>query len=114
MPNYANYVANRFSQARRRGEAAHTSNTSDRIGDIEAACRRALVAGARAEGAMSRQQARSSARRFVRRHRRDASYLKWVLRSVAASSALAVTLLGFGVQDDEQNHRVFSVPPRDP
>jgi hypothetical protein len=56
-------------------------------------CRLALVAGARAQG-VARQRARGSARRFVRRHRRNRSYLCWVLRSLAASSALALSLLG--------------------
>jgi hypothetical protein len=37
---------------------------------------------------------RAAARHFVRRHRRDTGYLGWVLRSVGASSALAVALLG--------------------
>ena len=60
------------------------------------ACERALVRAARAQGAGSRQQVRAAARRFVRRHRRDAGYLAWVLRSVTVSSALAVALLGLG------------------
>src|SRR5688572_5816817 len=60
------------------------------------ACERALVRAARAQGAGTRQQVRAAARRFVRMHRRDAGYLRWVLRSVAASSALAVALLGLG------------------
>ena len=55
---------------------------------------------ARARAAARRAPARasSSARgaRFVRRHRRDRAYLRWVLRSVGASSALAVALLGLG------------------
>jgi uncharacterized protein (DUF2141 family) len=59
------------------------------------ACERALVRAARAQGVGSRQQVRAVARRFVRHHRRDAGYLAWVLRSVRASSALAVALLGF-------------------
>jgi hypothetical protein len=61
------------------------------------ACERALVRAARAHGAGSRQQVRAAARRFVRRHRRDAGYLAWVARAVRASSALAIALLGFGV-----------------
>jgi hypothetical protein len=71
-----------------------------RIG-IAAACERALVRSARAQRVGSRQQVRAAARRFVRRHRRDAGYLAWVLRSVAASSALAATLLGIGVERAE-------------
>jgi hypothetical protein len=63
---------------------------------LASACQRALVAGARAQGAGTRQQVRAAARRFVRRHRRDAGYLAFVLRSVVASSALAVALLGLG------------------
>jgi hypothetical protein len=62
------------------------------------ACERALVASARSARAASRQQMRAAARRFVRRHRRDTGYLAWVLRSVGASSALAVALLGIGAQ----------------
>ncbi len=50
------------------------------------------MASARSAG--TRQQVRAAARRFVRRHRRDASYLRWVVRSVGASSALAMALLG--------------------
>jgi FG-GAP-like repeat len=60
------------------------------------ACERGLVRAARAQGAGSRQQVRAAARRFVRRHRRDPSYLGWVLRAVSTSSALAVVLLGLG------------------
>jgi hypothetical protein len=63
---------------------------------LAAACERALVAGARSQRAGTRQQLRAAARRFVRRHRRDVRYLRWLLRSVAASSALAVALLGLG------------------
>lgn len=50
-----------------------------------------VVAGAQHAG--TRQQVRAAARRFVRRHRRDDGYLRWVLRSVGTSSALAVALL---------------------
>ncbi|MFO0688375.1 MAG: VCBS repeat-containing protein [Myxococcota bacterium] len=64
--------------------------------DLQGACARALARAARAAGAGSRRTVRAAARRFVRRHRRDAGYLGWVLRSVAASSALALTLLGLG------------------
>jgi uncharacterized protein (DUF2141 family) len=62
--------------------------------DLRSACERALSRAARAQGAGSRQQVRAAARSFVRRHRRDAGYLAWVLRAVRASSALAVALLG--------------------
>jgi hypothetical protein len=55
-------------------------------------CERALVA--RARSAATRQQVRAAARAFVRRHRRDAGYLRWVVRSVAANSALSLALLG--------------------
>ena len=59
---------------------------------LETRCTRMLFE--RARGAGSRQQLRAAARAFVRRHRRDRAYLSWVLRSVGASSALAVALLG--------------------
>jgi uncharacterized protein (DUF2141 family) len=62
--------------------------------DLRSACERALSRAARAQGAGSRQQVRAAARSFVRRHRRDAGYLAWVLRTVRTSSALAVALLG--------------------
>jgi hypothetical protein len=65
---------------------------------LAAGCERALIDGARAERAGSRQRVRAAARRFVRRHARDAAYLRFVLRSVAASSALAAALLGLGAQ----------------
>ena len=58
------------------------------------ACERALARSARAHGAGTRQQVRAAARRFVRRHRRDETYLRWVLRGIGACSALAVALLG--------------------
>jgi hypothetical protein len=64
----------------------------DVLDTLTAACEHALVAGARRAG--TRQQVRAAARRFMRRHRRDTAYLTWVLRSVGASSALAVALLG--------------------
>src|SRR5688572_14224898 len=66
----------------------------ERQNALARSCERALVASARRQRAGTRQQLRAEARRFVRRHRRDASYLAWVLRSVGASSALAVALLG--------------------
>ncbi|MEZ4356323.1 MAG: VCBS repeat-containing protein [Myxococcota bacterium] len=67
-----------------------------RPSDLPNACARALARAARASGAGSRRQVRAAARRFVRRHRRDAAYLRAVLRGVAASSALALALLGLG------------------
>ncbi len=66
------------------------------IENLQARCERTLVEAARTRRLGSRQQVRAAARRFVKRHRRDASYLRWVLRSVAASSALAASLLGLG------------------
>ena len=66
----------------------------ERRNALARSCERALVAGARRQRAGTRQQLRAEARRFVRRHRRDAGYLAWVLRSVGTSSALAVALLG--------------------
>ena len=65
---------------------------------LAAACKDALIAGARLQRAGTRQQLRAAARRFVRRHRRDSGYLRWVLRAVGASSALSVALLGLGVE----------------
>jgi hypothetical protein len=59
-----------------------------------AACAAALVASARTQRGTTRQQLRAAARRFVRRHRRDRCYLRWVASQVGASSALAVALLG--------------------
>jgi hypothetical protein len=78
-----------------------------RIG-IAAACERALVRSARAQRAGSRQQLRAAARRFVRRHRRDAGYLAWVLRSVGASSALALALLGLASQPTHAKATMWS------
>jgi hypothetical protein len=75
---------------------------------LAAACERALVAGARERGAGTRQQLRAAARRFVRRHRRDSGYLRWVLRSVAASSALAVALLGLGAEPAQAQATLFA------
>ena len=75
---------------------------------LAAACERALFASARAEGAASRQQCRAAARRFVRRHRRDPSYLRFVLRGVAASSALALALLGLGAQRADARQTFFT------
>src|SRR5215468_8029904 len=74
------------------------SATSSADHGVVTACERALVAAARTQRAATRQQCRAAARRFVRRHRRNAAYLRFVLRSVAASSALAVALLGLGAQ----------------
>jgi uncharacterized protein (DUF2141 family) len=62
--------------------------------DLLLRCERALAAAARAARAGTRQQVRAAARRFVRHHRRNGSYLAFVLRSVLANSALAVLLLG--------------------
>ena len=75
---------------------------------LASACQRALVAGAKSEGAGTRQQLRAAARRFVRRHRRDAGYLAFVLRSVAASSALAVALLGLGAEPAHAKATLFA------
>src|SRR5262245_53512626 len=70
------------------------------------ACEQALVRAAREAG--SRQLVRAAARRFVRRHRGDAGYLAWVLRSVGASSALAVALLGLGASPAAATFPSFS------
>jgi len=64
--------------------------------DLVRACERALVAGARSAGVGPRQQVRAAARRFVRRHRRDAQLLQRALRMALASASLAAALLGFG------------------
>ncbi len=61
---------------------------------LAAECRRALAIAAGAQGAGTRRERRARARAFVQRHRGDTSYLRWVLHSLAKSSALAVTLLG--------------------
>jgi hypothetical protein len=73
------------------------TSESDSQHALETQCIQLLVEKARAEGGGTRQQVRAAARRFVRRHRRNRSYLRKVLRAVVASSALAVTLLGLGV-----------------
>jgi hypothetical protein len=44
----------------------------------------------------------------VRRHRRDAGYLAFVLRSVAASSAFAVALLGLGAEPAHAKATLFA------
>src|SRR5262245_17553437 len=75
---------------------------------LASACQRALVAGARAEGAGTRQQLRATARRFVRRYRRDAGYLAFVLRSVTASSAVAVALLGLAAEPAHAKATLFA------
>jgi len=75
---------------------------------LSEACERALVAGARTQRAGTRQQLRAAARRFVRRHRRDVGYLRWVLRSVVASSALAVALLGLGAEPAHAKATLFA------
>ena len=74
------------------------SRAADAQRGLAAACERELVARARAQRAGTRQQCRAAARRFVRRHARDAAYLRWVLRRVGASSALAVALLGLAAE----------------
>jgi hypothetical protein len=75
---------------------------------LAAMCERALVACARHERGGTRQQLRSAARRFVRRHRHDAGYLTWVLRSAGASSALAVALLGLGAAPAHAKATIFT------
>ncbi len=76
--------------------SCYSGRTLNKQGSVAlaTACERALFASAR--GAATRQQVRAAARCFVRRHRRDSGYLVWVLRSVGASSLLAVALLGLG------------------
>src|SRR5262249_13751822 len=64
--------------------------------DLLGRCERALVAAGRAARAGTRQQIRAAARRFVRRHRRNGSYLAFVLRKVLTNSAFAIALLGLG------------------
>src|SRR5262245_55548863 len=61
-------------------------------------CERALAAAARSVCGTTRQQARAAARHFVRGHRGDAGYLRFVLRSVLASASIGVALLGFAPQ----------------
>jgi hypothetical protein len=78
------------------------------------ACARALIAAARSEPTATRQQLRAAARRFVRRHRRDAGYLAWVLRSVSASSALAVALLGIAAEPASAQATAFTMRTPDP
>jgi len=78
------------------------------VDTLTSACQRALVAGAKAEDAGTRQQLRAAARRFVRRHRRDAGYLAFVLRSVAMSSAFAVALLGLGAEPAHAKATLFA------
>jgi hypothetical protein len=78
------------------------------------ACTRALIASARQERAATRQQLRAAARRFVRLHRRDSGYLAWVLRSVTASSALAVALLGMAAEPAFAQATAFTARAPDP
>jgi hypothetical protein len=78
------------------------------------ACARALTAAARSERTATRQQRRAAARRFVRRHRRDAGYLAWVLRGVSARSALAVALLGIGAEPAFAQATAFTARAADP
>src|SRR5262245_45274652 len=70
-------------------------------------CERALCEAGRAAGTSSRQQVRAAARSFVRRHRRNRSYLSFVLRSVLANSALAVALLGFASAPADARSTLF-------
>jgi len=76
-------------------------------GNLEQRCARALFAAARVAGVGSRQQVRAAARGFVRRHRRDRSYLAWALRCARASSALAVALLGLAAQPASARTTLF-------
>ena len=71
------------------------TSESDSQHALETQCIQLLVEKARAEGGGTRQQVRAAARRFVRRHRRNRSYLRQVLRAVVASSALAVRCWGW-------------------
>ena len=80
-------------------------------GSLAEACSRALIAGARSQRAGTRQQLRAAARRFVRRHGRDAGYMRWVLRSVGASSALSVALLGLAAAPALADLAPFQGPP---
>ncbi|HEX5067909.1 MAG TPA: VCBS repeat-containing protein, partial [Myxococcota bacterium] len=70
-------------------------------------CERALREAGRAAGSGSRQQVRAAARSFVRRHRRNGSYLAFVLRSVLANSALAAVLLGFAPAPAQARSTLF-------
>src|SRR6187397_1264825 len=70
------------------------SGGSIEAGALAQTCAHALVRSARACEAGTRQQVRAAARRFVRRHRRDAAYLAWVVRSVGSRATLAGMLLG--------------------
>jgi hypothetical protein len=79
---------------RNRRLARHSHSTRDIHSDLAQRCEQRLFAAARCAGAASRQQLRAAARRFVKRHRGDRSYLEWVLRRVAASAASALALLG--------------------
>ena len=76
---------------------------------LSGACERALVRGARTHA--TRQQVRAAARAFVRRHRRDAGYLAWVLRAVGASSALAIALLGLAAAPAAAQLAPFQLRP---
>ncbi len=83
-------------------------------GTLAKVCERTLVAAARENHAATRQQARAAARRFVRRHRNDAGYLSWVLRSVGACSALAVALLGLSAAPASADLAPFNFFPVNP
>jgi large repetitive protein len=74
--------------------------------DLGRRCERALTAAAR--GAGTRQQVRAAARRFVRRHRRDQTYLEWALRCAAGSAALAIALLGLGAEPARAKATLFT------
>jgi hypothetical protein len=69
-------------------------STGREIAALAQRCEALLVAAARRAGTASRQQLRSAARRFVKRHRGDRAYLEWVLCRVTASAAAALALLG--------------------
>ncbi|MBY0399512.1 FG-GAP-like repeat-containing protein, partial [Myxococcota bacterium] len=62
-------------------------------------CRKTLAQAARSAASTgTRRQIRAAASGFVRRHRRERGYLRWVLRSVAANAGLALALLGLAPQ----------------
>jgi hypothetical protein len=79
----------------------------DQERDLLRRCEHALTTAARAAGTNTRQQVRAAARGFVRRHRRNGSYLAFVLRSVLANSALALALLGFASASAQARSTLF-------
>src|SRR3989442_785759 len=89
---------------------AMRSRTSSTERDILCRCEHALSAAARAAGVDTRQQVRAAARSFVRRHRRNGSYLAFVLRSVLANSALAALLLGLAPAPAHAAAALFAEP----